>query len=356
MDYPGGNHPDAVYYLRRWLKDSKGNVEDAIKSGLPDLGRYYRLSFFGKPQWKDYLELFDRVKPLKTTATGYVGMSSARRAFDITGRMWSGKIGKQFVLDRPKLISFWQGKEKVLSHFPLIKQYLDRFGGAENFHYEFGDIPKLLSYEELSDSHHADKSREKELMKIQHNTPEVKRLLNKEVPPVGSQRQANLAAKSGFSSVAAMHQRMNSESMVDTLVGRPPSRSKVTRKKFRLPRVMDVPLFPTRKIKESIAAAAIKIGDEIYVGSMHLMAMDQAYSHGASFDEIKDAEQGFITDKGVFLTREEAFNHAKDTHQPMRRRRDGALDSAEIRGDYDLVQSVPKTVHLDPGWGRNYNE
>jgi len=66
---------------------------------------------------------------------------------------------------------------------------------------------------------------------------------------------------------------------------------------------------------ESIASAALKFGNQLYEGINHGDALDQIlkeHGHDITFNKIKD---GFTTSKGRFVSREEAYDIAKNSHQ-----------------------------------------
>jgi hypothetical protein len=55
-----------------------------------------------------------------------------------------------------------------------------------------------------------------------------------------------------------------------------------------------------------IVKAAIKKGDQVYTGSRHHLII---HEHRGMF-KTKDSVQGFITDTGEFLNRQQASEHA----------------------------------------------
>lgn len=71
---------------------------------------------------------------------------------------------------------------------------------------------------------------------------------------------------------------------------------------------------------EKISAAAIKIGNEIYTGPTHFGALRKIYEvPGLDADTVMQmvlsGEDGFVTDTGRFVTREEAFIIAQQAQQ-----------------------------------------
>ena len=56
-----------------------------------------------------------------------------------------------------------------------------------------------------------------------------------------------------------------------------------------------------------ITEAAIKFKGKVYTGNRHFVILSEADTvYGLGFGGLKLGEQGFINDKGVFLTRDEA--------------------------------------------------
>lgn len=71
---------------------------------------------------------------------------------------------------------------------------------------------------------------------------------------------------------------------------------------------------------EKIAGAAIRVGNEVFVGSTHFAAMRRivempGVDPATVADMIMRGEDGFVTDTGRFVSRSEAFQIASEQGQ-----------------------------------------
>jgi hypothetical protein len=82
-----------------------------------------------------------------------------------------------------------------------------------------------------------------------------------------------------------------------------------------------------------IVQAAIRLNGKIYTGKRHSDVFKSAAEHGLGFGGLKFGEQGFVTDTGEFLNREESRKHFVDAKQVPAH---GALISATWLDSSDL--------------------
>lgn len=68
-----------------------------------------------------------------------------------------------------------------------------------------------------------------------------------------------------------------------------------------------------------IVCAAIRLGDKVIIGNRHYDSLMSRVLIQTPEEDWSKAEQGFVDNKGVFLTREEAWFVAKDANQIIRR-------------------------------------
>lgn len=90
---------------------------------------------------------------------------------------------------------------------------------------------------------------------------------------------------------------------------------------------------------EKIDRAAIKIGERIFAGPNHAAAIRAAeQSTGRGFDELLSAfmGDGFVTNTGRFVSRDEAANIANVAHQMRRGPVTGGAISEDMRGLWAL--------------------
>ena len=72
-----------------------------------------------------------------------------------------------------------------------------------------------------------------------------------------------------------------------------------------------------------IKSAAIKWGDKIYTGLRHPTIIRQMREDGCSRGSVAQANQGFVTLDGEFLTREQALERAVECGQVDMRTKTG---------------------------------
>lgn len=120
-----------------------------------------------------------------------------------------------------------------------------------------------------------------------------------------------------------------------------------------------------RKLSEAkIAAAAIKMGDQVYTGKTHFEAMHNFLktSDLSSDDKARmllAAEDGFLTDEGDFVDRHEAFALAANAKQLIKHEYSDpaknmaffntdkpSLDSGLVQENYVPVKRIKANVHL----------
>ena len=116
-------------------------------------------------------------------------------------------------------------------------------------------------------------------------------------------------------------------------------------------------------MNEKIAAAALRIGNEVYTGTTHFAAMRAVIElPGVESSTIArmlmDAEDGFVTDTGRFVTRSEAFdiareqgqiNHAElsdpEANKEFYQSDEPSLDSGLIGENYAPFRQRPSFMH-----------
>ncbi len=74
--------------------------------------------------------------------------------------------------------------------------------------------------------------------------------------------------------------------------------------------------FETIQAVEKVKLAAVRLGEEVFTGQMHFMAMEKAKATLSNFAELEPTmEQGFITTLGRFISRDEAGKLADEAGQ-----------------------------------------
>jgi hypothetical protein len=82
----------------------------------------------------------------------------------------------------------------------------------------------------------------------------------------------------------------------------------------------------------SLREAAIRVGVEmrIFTGRRHHHAIKHAREAGMRREDIQRAEQGFVTDNGVFMGRDEALGYALAIGQIRKTKTPGLLCSEDL--------------------------
>jgi hypothetical protein len=94
---------------------------------------------------------------------------------------------------------------------------------------------------------------------------------------------------------------------------------------------------------EMISAAAIRCGDQVFTGPTHIAIMKKITLLGAPADQkckmLLDGEDGFVTDTGRVVSREEGFKIAKSSHQIVGELGDPEKNKAFYGGDEPRLDS-----------------
>ena len=100
--------------------------------------------------------------------------------------------------------------------------------------------------------------------------------------------------------------------------------------------------FENMQAVEKVKIAAVRIGEDVFTGQMHFMAMDEAKRTLSNFDDLKDTmEQGFVTTTGRFISRDEAGKLADEAGQ-LEHLSEREHDSAVYRLDSHNLPELKK--------------